>query len=134
VVLVTGFFFAARQHFSTIDYGIKNSRLRRQLDELQSERRRLVLAREVSLTPGEIRKAARRVGYVDTPLQRSEPANAGTSGAQKAVIKTVEGSTRKPGQQQTKVLPTVISQPVIKPEKNDKQARRDTPTGKKDRS
>lgn len=63
-ILVVGFFFAAQQHFSSIDYGIKNSRLRKQIDELQAEKRRLLLAREVSLSPAEIKKAARKMGFM----------------------------------------------------------------------
>lgn len=60
--LVVGFFFAARQHFSAIDYGIKNSRLRRQIDELETEKRQLTLAKEVALSPAEIKKAAKKMG------------------------------------------------------------------------
>jgi hypothetical protein len=52
-ILAAGFFYAARQHFSTIDLGLKNSKLRKQIEDLESERRRLVLAREVSLSPVE---------------------------------------------------------------------------------
>ena len=62
-VLATGFFFAARQHFTSMDLGIKNSRLRRQLEDLESENRRLLLAKEVSLSPGEIKKTARNLGF-----------------------------------------------------------------------
>src|SRR5687768_16261679 len=58
LMLITGFFFAARQHFSSMDYGMRNSKLRRQIDELESEKRRLLLAREVSMSPAEIKKAA----------------------------------------------------------------------------
>ena len=57
-VLACGFFFAARQHFSSMDFGMKNSRLRKQIDDLESEKRRLLLAREVSLSPAELKKAA----------------------------------------------------------------------------
>ena len=53
-ILAAGFFYAARQHFSTIDLGLKNSKLRKQIEDLESERRRLVLAKEVSLSPVEI--------------------------------------------------------------------------------
>jgi hypothetical protein len=60
--LVVGFFFAARQHFSSIDYGIKNSKLRKQIDELESEKRRLILEKEVALSPAEIKKAAKKIG------------------------------------------------------------------------
>lgn len=62
LLFVAGLFFAGRQHFSSMDYGMKNSRLRKQIDELESEKRRLLLAREISLSPAEIKKAAKRVG------------------------------------------------------------------------
>jgi hypothetical protein len=62
LLLVGGFFFAARQHFSAIDYSIKNSKLRQQKEDLESERRRLYLNREISLAPAEIKKAAKKMG------------------------------------------------------------------------
>ena len=62
VFLVVGFFFAASQHFSAIDYGMQNSRLRKQIDELETEKRQLMLAREVALSPAEIKKAAKKMG------------------------------------------------------------------------
>lgn len=64
-VLACGFFFAARQHFSSMDFGMKNSRLRKQIDDLESEKRRLMLAREVSLSPAEIKKAAAKAKLTD---------------------------------------------------------------------
>ena len=69
LLLISGFFFAGRQHFSSMDYGMKNSRLRKQVDELQAEKRRLLLAREVSLSPNEIKKAAKKTGMVDTATE-----------------------------------------------------------------
>lgn len=63
LILVGGFFFAARQHFSAIDYSIKNSKLRQQKETLESEQRRLYLNREISLTPAEIKKAAKKIGF-----------------------------------------------------------------------
>ena len=65
IVMVAGFFFAARQHFSSMEYGMQNSRLRHQLDELEAEKRRLLLNREITLTPTELKKAVRRIGFVD---------------------------------------------------------------------
>jgi len=62
-VLAAGFFLAARQHFNTMDFGMKNSRLRKQVENLQAEKRRLTLAREVSLSPAEIRKAVKALGF-----------------------------------------------------------------------
>lgn len=64
-LLVGGFFLAARQHFSSIDYSIKNSQLKKQLDELQSEKRRLILSKEIALTPDEIKKAAKKIGLTE---------------------------------------------------------------------
>lgn len=61
-ILVVGFFFAARQHFSSIDYGIKNSRLKKQIGELETDKRQLILAKEIALTPSEIKKAATKLG------------------------------------------------------------------------
>ena len=74
VLLVSGFFFAGRQHFSSMDYGMKNSRLRKQVDQLEAEKRRLLLTKEVSLSPAEIKKAAAKVGMMDPPPNRSAAA------------------------------------------------------------
>jgi hypothetical protein len=65
LVLVGGFFFAARQHFSSMDYGIKNSKLRKQKDELQDSQRQLMIAKEIALSPAEIKKAAKKLGLTD---------------------------------------------------------------------
>lgn len=65
LILAVGFFGAARQHFASINYGIQNAKLRKQADELRSEQRRLLLAREVSLSPGEIKKNARKIGFTE---------------------------------------------------------------------
>ena len=64
--LVVGFFFAARQHFAAIDFGIKNSKLRKQLDDLEDEKRRLLLAKEFAVSPTEIIKAAKKIGFTQT--------------------------------------------------------------------
>jgi hypothetical protein len=61
-ILVVGFFFAARQHFSAISLGMKNSELRKQRDDLQTEQRRLKVSREVAFSPSELEKVARNIG------------------------------------------------------------------------
>src|SRR5438046_1612502 len=71
LIMVCGIFLAGRQHFSSMDFGMKNSRLRKQVDELEAEKRRLLLAREVSLSPSEIKKAAKKAGLT-APAQRPE--------------------------------------------------------------
>lgn len=62
-IIAAGFFFAALQHFATIDLSFKNSKLRKQVDELNAEKRRLLLSREVALSPAEITKTAKSLGF-----------------------------------------------------------------------
>ena len=72
-ILAAGFFYAARQHFSTIDLGLKNSKLRKQIEDLESERRRLVLAKEISLSPGELARNKRGLRLTAKPANEPEP-------------------------------------------------------------
>ena len=60
--LAAGFFFAARQHFVAVDLGMKNSKLRKQLEDLEGENRRLVLNREIVRSPLEVKRIATRRG------------------------------------------------------------------------
>lgn len=61
LIVISGTFLAARQHFSSWDYSIRNSGLRKQIDELETEKRRLLLAREVALSPAEIKRSAKKL-------------------------------------------------------------------------
>jgi hypothetical protein len=61
LLIASGFFFAARQHFYSVTYGIENSRLRGQIEELRSKNRRLTLDRETALSPFEIQIAAGKI-------------------------------------------------------------------------
>lgn len=98
LMLMSGFFFAGRQHFASLDYGIKNSKLRKQLEDLKAEKQRLLFAREVSLSPNEIKRSAKKAGLIDgrsetamTPrLASSEPARKAPASIEKAsaVVKT----------------------------------------------
>jgi len=63
--VVVSLFFAARQHFSSIDYSMQNNKMKKQIEELESDKKRLLLAREVSLSPMEIKKAAKKIGFFD---------------------------------------------------------------------
>ena len=92
LLIVTGFFFAGRQHFSSMDYGMKNSRLRKQIDDLEAEKRRLVLAREVSLSPAEIRKAAKRSG-ITAPQAENEVAQVASATKEKALPPAKSGAS-----------------------------------------
>ena len=84
LMLVTGLFFAGRQHFSSMDFGMKNSRLRKQIDDLQAEKRRLLLKREVALSPSEIKKAAMKVWLADPMTAQPELAKASATSKAKA--------------------------------------------------
>lgn len=70
--LVAGFFGAARQHFSSMDYGIKNSKLRKQVEDLETEKRQLLLSKEIALSPGEIKKSAKQFGMVELSASNIE--------------------------------------------------------------
>ena len=72
LVLVVGFFFAARQHFSSIDFSIKNSKLKKQIDELEDAKRHLILEKESAMTSAEIKKAAQKIGLLETTASNSE--------------------------------------------------------------
>lgn len=132
-VLVAGFFFAARQHFSSMEYGLQNSKLRRQLDELQSEKRRLLLNREIAISPVELRKSIRRIGFVDTPSTQLENIKAQNTAAQRSVIRAVDTTKAVADKPASKVVRTVINAPVNKPT-GEKQARRESSNQKKDRT
>lgn len=67
--LATGFFFAARQHFAAMDLGMKNSKLRKQIEEMETQKRQLVLAREMVRSPAEMKRIAANKGFT----QREAP-------------------------------------------------------------
>ena len=125
LVLVSGFFLAGRQHFSSMDYGMKNSRLRKQVDELEAEKRRLLLAREVSLSPAEIKKAAKRSGMIDPASIEGEVAQVASATKEKAAPQAV-------GEIKSMIVKTAAISPVQsavtasypKPEKIAKQLKK----------
>lgn len=93
-LLVGGFFLAARQHFSSIDYSIKNSQLKKQLDELESEKRRLILNKEIALTPEEIKKAAKKLGFTEVStavaaVAESRTTNPGSPKNEKSLVRKI---------------------------------------------
>lgn len=81
-LVLAGIFFAASQHFSAMNVGMENSKLRKQLEDFKAENRRLTLAKEVAMSPAQITKLAREIG-LDTP-QPTETA------AVKRIEETVE--------------------------------------------
>jgi hypothetical protein len=114
-VLLSGFFFAARQHFASMDYGMKNSRLRRQIDQLQAEKQRLIHAREVSLSPTEIKRAAKKAGILDVPVAGSGVVTSADPVELKA--STTSRSTSQPLVQKISAVEPV-RKPITPPSKN----------------
>lgn len=113
-ILAAGFFFAARQHFSAMEFGINNSRLRKQIEELQAENRRLTLAREVVMSPSEVTKLARVRGFenrTENTVSVAMPVKNVAVASQ--LVKTTISETAKPAVADLpKVKSTVISKPV----------------------
>lgn len=72
LLLVAGFFYAARSHFSSMDYAMKNAELRREIEDLKSETRRLKLSKEIALSPAEIKKAAQKLGLTTMTVKNIE--------------------------------------------------------------
>jgi len=141
--LAVGFFFAARQHFASIEYGIKNSKLRKQIDDLEADKRRLVLAKEIALSPGEIKRAAKKIGLKEmtaseialsrisyepqekSPVEKSEDAKL----KQASVIKTEE--IKKDEKRNEKKVDKKIKEERKTPEVNNKQEKPKTQIAKK---
>lgn len=68
--LAGGFVFAARQHFTAIDYGYKNETLRRERARLLEEKQQLMLKREQAFAPARLAVQARELGL--KPLEASQ--------------------------------------------------------------
>jgi hypothetical protein len=69
VLLAVGFFWAARQHFLAMDFGMKNAKLRDQRKALEDEQSRLDVDRENALNPAEIIKRAKKLGLQDLTME-----------------------------------------------------------------
>lgn len=63
VLLGTGFLYAAKAHFSAMNYSMKNERLQKEIEELENNQRKLKLKKEIASSPSEVEKAARRLGF-----------------------------------------------------------------------
>jgi hypothetical protein len=80
LVLAGGFLFAARQHFTAIDYGYKSESLRREREKLLDERQQLLLKKEQAFAPARLAIQARELGL--------KPILASQVGTQKAGIRS----------------------------------------------
>ena len=62
VILAFGFFFAAKQHFSSIDLSMKNSKMRETKEKLEADQRKLKAEREGVSSEAAIEKAGLKMG------------------------------------------------------------------------
>ena len=111
-VVATGFFFAARQHFTSMEYGIKNSKLREQLQNLEAEKRRLMLAREVASSPLAIRKAAMGLGLRNTSDVAAIPVVAKAQPQKDSATVAVQAKTSDAKRDTPTIVRTVMTTPV----------------------
>ena len=99
--LAVGFFFAARQHFMAMDLSIKNSKLQRQVEDMEGENRRLVLAREIVRSPSEVKRIAARRGLrnadeVFAPVEVSSKQTQGVVLVQKTSMSAPTAKSERP--------------------------------------
>jgi hypothetical protein len=121
--LAAGFFFAARQHFAAMDLGMKNSKLRKQIDEMEAQNRQLVLAREIGRSPAEVKRIASNKGFREKNSVLASAVSS-PSDTEKLIQKTssvTSTSDRKPVKA---FMATVKQQPSAKFETKTKPAKR----------
>jgi hypothetical protein len=109
---VTGVFFAAQQHFYVVDYGMKNSKLKKQIDELEAEKRRLMLAREVALSPAELKRTAKRLGVVPSSAQSDEAVKVSAAVKEKAVPPKPAGQESSSSETNPFIVKTAATAPT----------------------
>ena len=90
-----------------MDYGFKNSKLKKQLEDLEAEKRRLLLAREVTLSPFEIQKVSRslggeRVAAPTTISLRTPTTHRATANASSNSVKAKAAENSRAGTETTK--------------------------------
>lgn len=91
-VVIAGALFSSWQHFSSWDYSMRNSRLRDQINKLESEQRRLIVAREVALSPAAVKRTFFKIESrnsvipaVERKADNSTPAVASTTKIERTV-------------------------------------------------
>jgi hypothetical protein len=138
LILLAGFFFAAKQHFAGIDYGFKSSELQKEKQKIEAEQRRLRATRESAQSPPEIEKAAQKIGLVrfstkdfEGDLESAEQAAAQPAPTEKETSgkpgnnKAEKAASAKPAQENPDEKPET-KQPAKAEAKNDKQQQKTT--------
>lgn len=118
-IVAAGFFYAARQHFSTMEFGLKNSKLRKQIEDLEAERRRLILAKEVSLSPLEVTRNATSLGFreqsVAPPTAEMIKSEKPISTAPTVTLTSMSVSNRSEVKESKPVAEKIVAKPLVKP-------------------
>lgn len=122
LVIVAGFFFSGQQHISSWDYSIRNSRLRKQIGDLETEKRRLVLAREVALSPNELKKVMGVSSAPAAELAVSKTPKAPITNAKP--IEKVDAKAVDPKPSYS-IVKTAMTMAVTRPVKQQKSSARD---------
>lgn len=120
LLFAAGAFHAASQHFRAIDYSMKNSRLKKQIDELRAEKRRLLLAKEVAMSPSEIDRTAKRLGLVRPPSQNLDPVRTSAKDTAEAAPKR-----QSPAENASEGNPFVVKTTSTKPALKEGDERQD---------
>lgn len=123
-VIVAGFFLSGKQHFSSWDFSIRNSKLRKQIDELETEKRRLILARETANSPNELRRAISKIMPAGTTAAPTLASN--FKPADKVADKTTVAASFKKNEAKPEsysIVKTALVLPVSKTPNIDKQSR-----------
>jgi hypothetical protein len=126
LVLAAGFFYAAKQHFTTVDYSMRNSDMRKIKEKLEAEQRKLKVEREAVSAPATIEKAGIKMGlvkYTSQDFQYIDPSGNVTSSSIAANLKKPADAKGKTlAGDKTGVVKTASVKPVT-PEKKDTTAR-----------
>lgn len=72
VLLLGSLFFAARNHFASIKFAMKNAEIKKGLQDLEAEKRKLIISKEVAMSPAEISKAAQKLGFANMTAKNIE--------------------------------------------------------------
>ncbi len=124
-IMGVGFFFAAKQHFSSVDLSMKNSNMRKVRQGLEDEQRKLRVEREEVSAPATIEKAGLKIGlrkftsdafqFIDGTRNALQPESAQTIADNKSKTPAEKNDTAK-------IIKTVSVRPVDS-EKKDQSAR-----------
>ncbi len=116
VAIASGLFFAATRHFSSMELGIMNAKIRNQLQELKNEKRRLELEREVAMTPNALKRTARTLGFTESAML-TKSAEPSTSGATETSATIASFVSKESTELKSAVERVKSSKPVVESEK-----------------